>query len=292
MMIRCKWFYPSLFVFLVNFFPFLPDVSASSVSYLRKSSDPSDNVDTFQQNLPATEKPQTLSQDMAAVNDKPKRRFYARYEGEDGRRLVKQLCGTTKIVEDLDSSDYTLFEDVDGEGFVNDNVQNDSCWKKLQQRSEITWVEEDHPVQAFSMEGTDNIDATEINDAMMSWGIAAVQADQLEVGPHDVTVCVVDTGIASHHPDFDYDRISGVDRTDRPTTWYWNQDRAGHGTHVSGIVAASSKNGYGVKGVGDFPLLIVRALGDDGTGFESDIWKAVETCIGHGANIINMYVAS
>jgi subtilisin family serine protease len=227
---------------------------------------------------------------MEPIVDRPKRRFYARYQGEEGRRLVQQLCGFNKIVEDFDSSDYTLFEDVYGDDDVDDNLQETSCWKKLQLRSEIAWVEEDHPVHALSIEGTDNNDATESNDAMESWGIAAVQADQLQVGPHDVTVCIVDTGIANHHPDFDYDRISGVDQMDRPTTWYWNQDRAGHGTHVSGIVAASSSNGYGIKGIGDFSLLIVRALGDDGSGFESDIWKAVETCVGHGADIINMYV--
>jgi hypothetical protein len=291
-MIRYKDFYPSLLVFVVVLktllSPPIPDVAAASVSYLRKSSSQSENFDSFQQKLLGLEKRQWLSQ-KAAVVDRPKRRFYARYGGEDGRRLVQQLCGSNKIVEDLDSSDYSLFEDLYGGDDVDDSVQENSCWKKLQQRSEIALVEEDHPVQAFSIDGTDNNEATESNDVVISWGIAAIQADQLEMGPNNVTVCIVDTGIASQHPDFDYDRISGVDRMDRPTVWYWNHDRAGHGTHVSGIVAASSNNGYGVKGLGDFSLLIVRALGDDGNGFESDIWKAVENCIEHGANIINMY---
>jgi Subtilase family len=275
---------------------FLVAVAATTGSYLRKSRSPSRYLNSFQQQLqvPRQEELQKMSQNMGATLSK-RRRFYARYDSEEGRLLVQQLCGIGKIVEDLDTTNYTLFEDEDNDdnddedkGLPVSAMSATSCWKKLQGHTEIRWVEEDHPVRAFSIEGTDNNDIDESNDAMVSWGIGAVQADQLEVGPHGVTVCVVDTGIADHHPDFNYDRISGVDRIDRPTAWYWNRDRAGHGTHVSGIVAASSNNGYGIKGVGDFSLLIVRALGDDGTGFESDIWKAVETCIDHGANIINM----
>jgi serine protease len=63
------------------------------------------------------------------------------------------------------------------------------------------------------------------------------------------------------------------------------------GTHVSGVIAAS-RNGYGVQGVGDFHLLIVRGLGDDGRGFESDIYEAVKLCVDSKADVINLSLGS
>lgn len=47
-----------------------------------------------------------------------------------------------------------------------------------------------------------------------------------------------------------------------------------------------------MKGAGDFHLLIVRALGDDGQGFESDIYKAVQICVDSKADIINLSLGS
>jgi hypothetical protein len=165
-MIRYGDFYLSVLVFAVILSMMLfRDVAAASVSYLRKSSYLSENAGSFQQNIPSPEQFQRLSQNTAAGYDRPKRRFYARYENDDGRHLVRQLCGNKRIVEDLDSTDYTLFEDVDGEADGNENVHENSCWKTLQQRLEITWVEEDHPVHAFSIDGTDNNDKTESRDA-------------------------------------------------------------------------------------------------------------------------------
>jgi hypothetical protein len=64
---------------------------------------------------------------------------------------------------------------------------------------------------------------------LASWGIEAIQAKDLELGEYSVTVCVVDTGLAPNHPDFNYSKISGRDRDDRG--WAWNEDRVGHGTH-------------------------------------------------------------
>ena len=62
----------------------------------------------------------------------------------------------------------------------------------------------------------------------------------------------------------------------------------GHGTHVAGTIAAFAGNGIGVAGAGNFRLHIVRALGDDGRGYESDVRRAVQQCRDAGANIINL----
>ncbi|KAL3923692.1 MAG: hypothetical protein SGILL_001513 [Bacillariaceae sp.] len=273
-----------------------------NASYLRRTtSSMPHHLDELQEQLEQRQKQQQAPRagktktTINATAKPPRRRFYVRYDGEEGRNLVQHLCGSEKIVEDLNETGYTLLVDDDADDSHNSSAVK-PCWERLQESSDIAFIEEDYPVQAFAMEKSEfpndgsNVAAEgqQQEDIQESWGIAAIQADQLDMGKHDVTVCVIDTGIAAEHPDFDYDRISGVDQMDRPNPWYWSQDRVGHGTHVGGIIAASSNNGYGVKGVGDFSLLIVRGLGDDGSGYESDIWKAVEACIDHGADIINM----
>jgi serine protease len=96
----------------------------------------------------------------------------------------------------------------------------------------------------------------------------------------------VDTGVAADHPDLESERISGFDMKDKG--WFWNEDGSGHGTHVAGTIAAVAGNGQGVQGVGSFDLYVVRALGEDATGYESDIFRAVQKCIDVGAHVINL----
>jgi serine protease len=64
------------------------------------------------------------------------------------------------------------------------------------------------------------------------------------------------------------------------------------GTHVAGTIAAATGNGLGVRGVGVFDLVIVRALSDEASGYESDIYMAVQQCIEMGADVINLSLGS
>lgn len=137
-------------------------------------------------------------------------RFFARYSDWQGRRLV-QKCARA-IFNDEDDTDYTVF---DGDS---------SCFDLLKASSLISSVEEDHPIVAF---GESPVGWYRRLGEQVPWGIEAIQADQLKAGKHNVTVCIVDSGIAPGHPDFVSDRIRGKDRTDKP--WEWSKDRAGHG---------------------------------------------------------------
>lgn len=137
-------------------------------------------------------------------------RLFARYSDSQGRRLV-QKCAKA-IVNDDDDTDFTIFQ-ADSE-----------CLDVLKASSIILSVEEDHPVHAF---GDVALGPYRRLNEQVPWGIAAIQADQLDVGEHDVTVCIVDSGIAIGHPDFVADRVTGKDRTDKD--WQWDKDRAGHG---------------------------------------------------------------
>jgi subtilisin family serine protease len=61
-----------------------------------------------------------------------------------------------------------------------------------------------------------------------------------------------------------------------------------HGTHVSGIIAASRKNGVGMDGIADnVKLMTLRAV-PDGDEHDKDIALAIRYAVDNGAQVINM----
>jgi subtilisin family serine protease len=66
-------------------------------------------------------------------------------------------------------------------------------------------------------------------------------------------------------------------------------DGYGHGTHVSGIVAAKGNNGLGVAGVAwDCRLMVVKVLDDLGDGWYSDVAAGLVYATDNGAQIANL----
>jgi subtilisin family serine protease len=115
-------------------------------------------------------------------------------------------------------------------------------------------------------------------DATLAW-------DQTEGA--GVTVAVVDSGIKADHVDLVGQIAPGgwdfVDRDADPN------DVFGHGTHVSGTIAASGENDEGVVGVAPrAKLLPLRALGSDGTGSSSTIAAALAYAGDQGVRIVNV----
>jgi serine protease len=149
----------------------------------------------------------------------------------------------------------------------------------------ILEIEEDVPVIAMGDEEEIVIPSRYLEEHV-PWGIKAIQADLLSPGPHDVTVCVVDSGIAAGHPDFQLEHFDGSDRDEDGLKW--DDDRGGHGSHITGIISAASNNNVGVRGVGNFNMFIARALDNKNGGSESFMWRAVEKCIEAGADVINL----
>ncbi|MBX6316110.1 MAG: S8 family serine peptidase, partial [Isosphaeraceae bacterium] len=88
----------------------------------------------------------------------------------------------------------------------------------------------------------------------------------------NVNVAVIDTGIQRDHPDLHV--VGGYNTTSRFTD-QWD-DGHGHGTHVSGTIAALD-NGFGVVGVAPGAnLYAVKVLNDRGSGFTSWIVKGID----------------
>ena len=81
------------------------------------------------------------------------------------------------------------------------------------------------------------------------------------------------------------DDVAGADWIDRdgdPT------DRAGHGTHVAGTIAAGADNGIGAAGVApNAKVMPLRFLDSRGAGNVGDAISAIEYAVAAGADVIN-----
>ena len=96
-------------------------------------------------------------------------------------------------------------------------------------------------------------------------------------------VCIVDSGIALDHSDFEGLKLSAWrDFVNQRETPYGDH---GHGTSMAGILVA---NGW-LKGVAkDVDLLVAKALGSDGSGNDEVVAQAIDWCVAEGANIVSL----
>jgi len=96
----------------------------------------------------------------------------------------------------------------------------------------------------------------------------------------------------SYNLDFDPREIVGDNYDDLNEKYYGNNDVKGpscdHGTHVSGIVAASRGNNIGIDGIADNVSIMVLRVVPDGDERDKDIANAVRYAADNGARIINM----
>jgi subtilisin family serine protease len=106
-----------------------------------------------------------------------------------------------------------------------------------------------------------------------------------------VPVGIVDTGVDATHPDLG--NVSGLSATclNGTCTQGVPTDDDGHGTHVSGIAAATTDNGIGISGLSyASPLIVVRVFSADASqgAYDSDIANGIAWAASHGAKAINL----
>ena len=126
-------------------------------------------------------------------------------------------------------------------------------------------------------------------------------------GDSSTILAIIDTGIDFGHPEF-LGRLwanpnEEFDEFDNDSNGYiddgfgWNfhnnnnapSDGNGHGTHVAGIAAATGNNGIGIAGMNwHCRIMPLKALGDDGSGSTSAVWRAIIYAANEGADVISM----
>ena len=128
-----------------------------------------------------------------------------------------------------------------------------------------------------SIEGTSGLADSDI-DAPEAWAITT--------GSSAVKVAVVDSGVATGHPDLSSNVTSGWDFVENDSV---PQDEVGHGTHVAGTIGARGGDSFGVAGVSwDVTIIPVRVLGGDGFGTLADIIDGIDYAVAQGADVVNL----
>jgi subtilisin family serine protease len=125
----------------------------------------------------------------------------------------------------------------------------------------------------------------------IDWGLKLLGIPPLwkETQGEGIKVGVLDTGIALEHPDLQPAILEARDFTRSPSAAY---DAQGHGTHVSGIIAAR-RNAHGIVGVApESKIITAKVLNDDGAGSSQDIVAGIRWAVEAGADILSMSLGS
>ena len=179
---------------------------------------------------------------------------------------------------------------------------------RLQADQSVELVEPNYKVYAFEAPGP-----IHPNDLAWTtlWAMTKIQSPSAwshTTGSDQVLVAVIDTGVDYTHRDLapniwtnpkeipngkDDDgneivddvhgaRFCGGERTGDPL------DDVGHGTHVTGTIAAAGNNRHDVVGVAwQVRVMALKFLCADGSGTTADAIQAIEYALLHGAHLIN-----
>lgn len=144
------------------------------------------------------------------------------------------------------------------------------------------------------------------------WGLEKIlmpQAWDIVNGSSSVVVAVIDTGVDYNHQDFvgrsiikgqDFstcdafveDSITGKSHCTSPKLRGSDpMDHQGHGTHVAGIIGATTNNNLGISGImWNVTLMAVKTIGADprGRGNSQDIIDGIIFAVDNGADVINL----
>jgi subtilisin family serine protease len=154
----------------------------------------------------------------------------------------------------------------------------------------VAYVEPDRKLHT-AVDPLDTVDPLTNPPLKYTWFYDAVRAGEALVaagGGSRRSIAVMDTGLDTTHPEFagrvarTYDTFSGGSDV---------IDAVGHGTFVTGLIAAVDGNGIGTKGVaGNTKVLAIRAS-KDGDFTTRDLLRGIDFAIRRGADVLNMSLA-
>jgi subtilisin family serine protease len=192
---------------------------------------------------------------------------------------------------------------------LDTGVDPDEAAREYARDPDVQWAEPDRVMRAsfvpddpyFSSSGSvgpfPDLWGLHATDAATAWDTARGDG---------IVVAVIDTGVKWSHPDLKnnvwtnpLETRNGSDDdgngfVDDVYGWDFTIDRArpkdrhGHGTHVAGTIAATGDNGTGVVGMAfRARIMAVRGLDSRGSGYASDLARAILYAAENGADVLN-----
>lgn len=172
------------------------------------------------------------------------------------------------------------------------NFSFESHLQALGEEEEVASLEENLRVKLYPVRVLpSNIFFKQQSNQIIPWVIHRIGADQLWplTTGESIKVAVLDTGIDLYHPDLQENIAGGVNFVEPHLP---PQDDHGHGSHVSGTIAAV-KNNYGIVGAAPrAKIYAVKVLNHNGEGYFADVIKALEWCLERGIQVINLSFGS
>jgi len=172
--------------------------------------------------------------------------------------------------------------------------------EKLADQSDIEFIEPNYIVKLFAY--PDDTYYSQYQSTYMNL-IGASSAWSKGYDGEDVTVAVIDSGIVNGHEDINYGNVlTGTCYTYEYINRHWTvvettgssatADVTGHGSFVSGIIAAQINNFKGIAGITDeVNILPLKCFASEET-TEAQILAAIQDAITAGVDVINMSFGS
>jgi len=223
--------------------------------------------------------------------------FLVGFEKIDEEAIALIEKGNFRVVRTIDQIKVLLVKGKTG-------VSLQAFIESLARQPLVRYLEPNYIVRLPPMKVTQMIEATQVNVELIpsdpwwstdpvygfgQWNMRVIEADKawdIQMGSHDVIVAVVDTGVRGTHHDLDANYMAGgydwVNWDDDP------DDDHGHGTHVAGIIASETNNGYGVAGLAQVSIVAEKVIDSLGSGTIADLALGIIHAADLGADIINM----
>ncbi len=169
------------------------------------------------------------------------------------------------------------------------NVPEDEIQTTIEAFEKMDHVEYAEKNVTYSIEGT--LDDTYYDS---QWNLKAIQAaeawETVEKTDKDVIVAVLDTGVHGSHEDLNGRVLEGATFVEGYEETFQGDDQ-GHGTFVSGIIAANANNGKGIAGAAgnaNVKILPVKVMNKSGVGDAFNIAKGIDYAVKQGVDVINL----
>lgn len=204
----------------------------------------------------------------------------------------------TECLEITETSAETKVAVAEIEG--NDTVED--AITKLSENDRVLYAQPNYRYEVLDDTGTN--DPYNNDEGVSQWYLSNIKAREAwavmktaELEP--VTVAVVDTGADVNHEDLKnmiHEKSARIEGSEIKKL-EGDSSYEGHGTHVSGIIAAESNNGKGITGVasgagnGVVKLMVIDATCQDAPGEYFDTYgivSAIDYAVENGAKVINM----
>ena len=175
----------------------------------------------------------------------------------------------------------------DGRSMVIAVDDADEAIRVLADKEEVEYAEPNFVIEAECIPNDWPYLETEWQDIDLTGAWSLIDASG---SGEQVVVAIIDSGVDLDHPDLADILIAGYDFANNDAT---PEDDTGHGTRVTGILAALGNNNMGIAGIAwntnivVMPLKFMKDNNGKTTGTLSDAVKAIYYAVDNGAHIIN-----